>query len=1196
MNITKNLYQVGAIVLFVGCALFGTSTLSLYAQEDPRVAVPDPAEFSVGRASTTVRTFISLEGGATSWRVDGGVLPFGLEIVVDGEGNSLSGGEGPIVIKIAINVNTVRTVTTHRIPLVAVGGTERRYITINQSGFLTDRNITVVPDTFRAFPGGDTLRVNITLGNGTTGWKINIEDFVDVLGPDGMSIRPATPGALEGGEGMYSFVVGPNRGARRINQSFFVNRGGGSTRARWGEVFIVQEPIPSTPAVFAAPRDLPDLPAEGAMPSLRIVLEGEATGWEAMAPAWVGIPSMGTPVGGRMEDLVLNLEDNPSYESRSATIELRPRGSTSPVESVTIFQLGTASLGRSVVVRPARSGSDPSDVPGNKNILFMKAILRGGATGFSVMSQPDWVTTVTDLSITGEFVIRMGTNHSTSPRTGRVIFVPTGGSGSPTSDTLDIIQRGDIAIGPNVVVMPTRLDNVVAVGATLTVQVALNRGATQWASSDVPDWVTVAGMGAAGEISLMVGENNGGVRTGVLTFQPTGGEGRRSPATVVITQQEFPPQTIDLDPSVLNDVSEEGATQTINLSFGGGATGFTATEADDWVSVPTMATEGRLMVTIMANSSRRSRKDTVVFTPTGGRGLAEDDTLWITQLGTPPPSKSSITLLPTLFDDVPWRGAMHTVGIRFGGGATGFTTAEASEWIRVPMMATEGRLMVTIEENMTFSAREGMVIFEPTGGEGETLSDTLFVNQEAPPQTITLTTLELNNVSWEGETRMLNVALGGGATGFTATAADDWVRVPSTGMAGALTITLAENMTTSVRRSAVTFRPTGGGGEAISSTLSISQQAIPQRVRLIPSSLLNQPHGGITRMVEVRPRNGATGFTMSGADDWVLAIRSRLQLRLILSQNNTNFVREDTLIFTPTGGVGEALQDTLFISQKAVPQTVALSPSAWMGVSHEGATQAVDVTLNGGATGFTTAGADDWVSVPSSGMAGALMITVAENTTTSVRTSTLTFRPTGGTGEGEVMDATFTITQQSVGQTLTLSPSSLDNVSSLGATETLRVTQSGGATGFRFFGADDWVRVPTMLTGGELEITIAPNPDASVRRDTVIFFPTGGIGIAKSDTLTISQLERLPFGTPGSVFSKVRVVNPATKELIIYGLSASAHLILRDLSGQQVFAATLPAGKQRLPLPLLPRGVYLLVLRSEEGEESQAYRIRLLRK
>ena len=97
--------------------------------------------------------------------------------------------------------------------------------------------------------------------------------------------------------------------------------------------------------------------------------------------------------------------------------------------------------------------------------------------------------------------------------------------------------------------------------------------------NDVSNFVTLpsttSGMGN-GRLSLAYAANTmASVRQAQVEVRTTG-EGRIRKDTLTLIQQAPPPQTIRLSPVLLDDIPSAGATRTLRLSFGGGATGYTA--------------------------------------------------------------------------------------------------------------------------------------------------------------------------------------------------------------------------------------------------------------------------------------------------------------------------------------------------------------------------------------------------------------------------------------------------------------------------------------------------------------------------------------------------------------------------------------------------------------------------------------------
>ena len=541
--------------------------------------------------------------------------------------------------------------------------------------------------------------------------------------------------------------------------------------------------------------------------------------------------------------------------------------------------------------------------------------------------------------------------------------------------------------------------------------------------------------------------------------------------------------------------------------------------AADWITVPAMGEAGDVVITIEAHTGRRTRRSTVTFTPTGGTGDAITATLMISQLGTLP-AGPSVTLDPNRLLNVPAAGLRQRVSARLGGGAThsALTKSIDSDWIRVLRTLEVGLSIIAISENTSTSIRRDTVIFEPVGGTGVVLQDTLFISQlgvVATGPNVTVNPTSVGGVPAAGGERTVRLTLGGDATGYMTSGAADWVTVPAMGEAGEVSLTLGANTSTSARQNTVTFTPTGGTGEGTPATLVIKQlgteSSIRHRITLNPDNITGIPALGGMRSVTARFTGGANGYTvpMTGIGapaSWVTVpamATSTGVLNITLGANTMTTERKDTVIFTPTGGMGTAIDDSLFITQlgtASVAINVTSVPTDLSRLPAAGGRVTATITLSGEASGWL-------VMVPRSGF-----------TTSST---------------------------------------------------------------------------PSGMGSGTLNLTYTANTTTAVRKDTVVFSTTGGTGTAR-DTLVLEQLAAttLSFGVSEGVFADVRVVNPTSDELVIYGLAKEVGLLLRDVSGQVVFASTLPAGVRHVALPRLASGVYLLVLRTKEGE---TYNVRLIR-
>ena len=728
------------------------------------------------------------------------------------------------------------------------------------------------------------------------------------------------------------------------------------------------------------------------------------------------------------------------------------------------------------------------------------------------------------------------------------------------------------------------------------------------------------------------------------------GRGRIRNRVVDVGAYEFYGRAIVFNPVTPADVTAAGAKVTLIVTFEGDATGFSVPASGEgapasWLTVPPAVTvangQNQLAITVVANTGTSERSSMIVFTPTGGEGEAFPTTLTITQLG----ARQSIVFDPATPADVASAGATVPVTVTFEGGATGFSVPASGEgapanWLTVPPAVTmtdgQNQLAITVEENTGASERSSTIVFTPTGGAGTVTPTTLTLTQlgAVPRQSIVFAPAMPADVASAGATVPVTVTFEGGATGFSVPASGEgapasWLTVPAAvTMAGGqnrLAITVEENMDAMARTSMIVFTPTGGAGTATPVTLTITQLGTAPRQTIVfdPATPADVAAAGATVPVTVTFEGGATGFSVPTSGEgapasWltvppaVTMADGQNQLAITVEENMDAMARTSMIVFTPTGGAGTATPVTLTITQlgTAPRQTIVFDPATPTDVAAAGATVPVTVTFGGGATGFTvpssgTGAPASWLTVPAAvTMAGGqnqLAITVLANMDAMARSSMIVFTPTGA--PGTATPTTLTITQLGTAprQTIAFDPATPADVASAGAKVTLTVTFGGGATGFSVPTSGEnapasWLTVPAAvtMTGGQnqLAITVTANTGASERSSMIVFTPTGGAGTATPATLTITQQGVVSFGVSKGVFAKVRVVNPALDELVIYGLAKEVGLLLRDVSGREVFSGSLPSGGQRVPLPPLARGVYVLVLREENG---QTHHVRLLK-
>ena len=158
----------------------------------------------------------------------------------------------------------------------------------------------------------------------------------------------------------------------------------------------------------------------------------------------------------------------------------------------------------------------------------------------------------------------------------------------------------------------------------------------------------------------------------------------------------------------------------MSLRYGGGATGFRRAEADTWVRVPAMAVGGMLRITIAENRSTLVRKDTVVFTPTGGEGEAKNDSLFISQQAAVLSPILMVRTEPTTLNALSADGGSIETRIVLGGSATGWSVlklSDAADFVSlVPTRGTgNGMFRLNYAPNTEDSPRQAQIEVRTTG-------------------------------------------------------------------------------------------------------------------------------------------------------------------------------------------------------------------------------------------------------------------------------------------------------------------------------------------------------------------------------------------------------------------------------------------------------------------------------------------------
>ena len=281
-----------------------------------------------------------------------------------------------------------------------------------------------------------------------------------------------------------------------------------------------------------------------------------------------------------------------------------------------------------------------------------------------------------------------------------------------------------------------------------------------------PDWLSVSGnspgLEAIQKITIIVNDNTGGKREGVLTFKTTEGD-----VTLKVTQEGGGTKPEPEKPTLTLSISFKGDGSAIPA--GGGTKEVTVTSNGEWsASLPKDCkwltldkdggtNDGTLTLTAKENTAYEPRKVTLTVSLDEGD---KSQTLEITQAANPKPvlelEQENVVTGPL--------GSAREVKIRSN---VAWKATPTVAWLHVkPSEGTGSKsatLTLTADENTAEKGRTGTITIEST--DGSKLTRTLTVAQK--PAAVAATGISLNPAS-------MTMGSGGGMVGFNVYASKGW--------------------------------------------------------------------------------------------------------------------------------------------------------------------------------------------------------------------------------------------------------------------------------------------------------------------------------------------------------------------------------------------------------------------------------------
>ena len=795
-------------------------------------------------------------------------------------------------------------------------------------------------------------------------------------------------------------------------------------------------------------------------------------------------------------------------------------------------------------------------LPGTAGRVTANIDIGGSADswGIVVMSGADFVT-ISPLSgsVDGSINIDYTENLTGAPRTAEVVISTRSLYGTGTAEeTLTLTQTFIPVHTLGIVTDPTDLSTLSSGGGTVTTNIVIGGGATNWNASvrigvDFMSLAPASGGGNGSTTITYLANITAFQRTGSVVIT-TSGAGRTVTRELTLTQAAATPSVHTLgvvtDPTDLSTLPATMGEVTATMTIGGGAAGWAASvmSGGDFLSVAPASGMGNGPTTISytANTGTASRTGTISIRTTGA-GTAFTRTLTLTQAG----STSSVHTLgvvtdPTDLSTLPATMGEVTATLTIGGGAAGWAASVMSggDFLSVAPASGMGNGPTTISytANTGTASRMGTISIRTTGT-GTVFTRTLTLTQAgSTPSVHTLGVVtdptDLSTLPATMGEVTATLTIGGGAAGWAASvmSGGDFLSVaPASGMGnGPTTISYTANTGTASRMGTISIRTTGTG-TAFTRTLTLTQAGSTPSVHTLgvvtdPTDLSTLPAtmGEVTATLTIG--GGAAGWAasvMSGGDFLSVAPASGMGNgpTTISYTANTGTASRMGTISIRTTGAGTAFTRTLTLTQAGSTSSVhtlgvVTDPTDLSTLPATMGEVTATLTIGGGAAGWAASvmSGGDFLSVaPASGMGnGPTTISYTANTGTASRMGTISIRTTG---TGTAFTRTLTLTQAgSTPSVHTLGvmtdPTDLSTLPATMGEVTATLTIGGGAAGWAasvMSGGDFLSVTPASGMGnGPTTISYTANTGTASRMGT-ISIRTTGTGTAFTRTLTLTQ-------------------------------------------------------------------------------------------
>src|SRR4051812_47558598 len=407
----------------------------------------------------------------------------------------------------------------------------------------------------------------------------------------------------------------------------------------------------------------------------------------------------------------------------------------------------------------------------------------------------------------------------------------------------------------------------------------------------------------------------------------------------------------------------------------------------------------------------------------------------------------------------------YTLNVYVAGGATSVSTANLGK----PALDVDGMIRLDFVALLTTPLSNGVVyesIVSAVGPGGTSPSARSNTFAFSLPCTPTISPTSSNLTTSAAATGSVAVSVGTGCT-WAATSNASWITITSgaSGLGnGTVNYSVSANTGTTSRTGTLTVA---------GNTFTVTQAAAPCTFTISPTSSTLTSAVATTGTVTVTAATGCSWTATSGAT-WIT-----ISAGASGTGNGTvsYSVGANTGTTSRTGALTIGGQ-TFNVTQPAAPCTFTIAPTLSNLTASVATTGTVTVTAGTGC-GWTATSNAAWLTI-SAGASGSgngtVNYSVAANTGTTSRTGTLT-----------VAGQTFTVTQAGAPCTFTISPTTSNLPSSLGASGSVTVTAATGCS-WTAVSNDAWITVGAGASGtgnGSVSYGVAANTGTTSRTGTL---------------------------------------------------------------------------------------------------------------